>query len=64
MTNICNRCQRDCKGDKPLCNKFKGTEDHGFKREFRQAMYEMSKRAIDGAVEEIASGGAEDATGV
>lgn len=23
MTNICNRCQRDCKGDKPLCNKFK-----------------------------------------
>ena len=64
MQNICNRCQRDCKGDKPLCNKFKSTEDHGFKREFRQAMYEMSKRAIDGAVEEIANGGAEDAAGV
>ena len=64
MQNICNRCQRDCKGDKPLCNKFKSTEDHGFKREFRQAMYEMSKRAIDGAVEEIANGGTEDAAGV
>ena len=64
MQNICNRCQRDCKGDKPLCNKFKSTEDHGFKREFRQAMYEMSKRAIDGAVEEIVNGGAEDAAGV
>ena len=64
MQNICNRCQRDCKGDKPLCNKFKSTEDHGFKREFRQAMYEMSKRAIDGAVEEIANGGTENAASV
>jgi len=64
MTNICDRCQRDCKGNTPLCNKFKGVEDKGFKREFRQAMYEMSKRAIDGAVEEVANGGSEDATGV
>ena len=64
MTNICNRCQRDCKGDKPLCNKFKGIEDKGFKREFRQAMSEMVQRASDGAVEEIANGGAEDAASV
>ena len=64
MNNICNRCQRDCKGNTPLCNKFKSVEDKGFKREFRQAMYEMSKRAIDGAVEEIANGGAEDAARV
>jgi len=64
MTNICNRCQRDCKGDKPLCNKFKGVEDKGYKREFRQAMSEMVQRAYDGAAEEIANGGAENATGV
>ena len=64
MTNICDRCQRDCKSNTPLCNKFKGANDKGFKREFRQAMYEMSKRAIDGAVEEIANGGSEDAASV
>jgi hypothetical protein len=65
MTNICNRCQRDCKGDKPLCGTFKSVDDKGFRREFRQMMYDTAKRAVDGAVaEEIESRGIEDAASV
>ena len=36
MTNICNRCKKDCKtSDKVLCAGFKSVDDHGHKAEDR-----------------------------